>query len=105
MLPMGQSNHNELKMPGFNWEKAYRPFSIDDLFAEKPPRFPPPSASDSTPPAEDGYPEKADEESENNASAIEEKRKAMLKHSLIGLIPKWSKRNNKPQHFVCLTKI
>jgi lipopolysaccharide transport protein LptA len=40
MLPMGQANHRELQMPGFNWEKDYRPQSIDDLFKEQPSRFP-----------------------------------------------------------------
>lgn len=43
MLPMGQANHNELKMPGFNWEKRYRPNSIEDLFRALPSRFPQPA--------------------------------------------------------------
>jgi lipopolysaccharide export system protein LptA len=40
MLPMGQTNHQELRMPGFNWEKKYRPMSVDDLFVPLPARIP-----------------------------------------------------------------
>lgn len=36
--PMKQVDHNSLRMEGFNWETKFRPFSIDDLFAEWPKR-------------------------------------------------------------------
>lgn len=43
MLPMGQTNHNTLRMPGFRWETERRPRTLDDLFKtidkkEKPPK-------------------------------------------------------------------
>ena len=31
MFPMGQANHEELKLPGFNWSPKKRPLSIADL--------------------------------------------------------------------------
>jgi len=45
MLPMGQANHKELQMPGFNWEKEYRPKSVEDLFKKMPSRFPQPAVT------------------------------------------------------------
>ena len=32
MLPMGQTNHNTLRLDGFFWETQYRPDSLADLF-------------------------------------------------------------------------
>jgi lipopolysaccharide export system protein LptA len=72
MLPMGQTNHNELKMPGFNWEKTHRPYTMDDLFADKPPRFPAAAAVADLPEGGDVYPEEQIEEGEN-ATTTEEK--------------------------------
>ena len=73
MLPMGQANHNELKMPGFNWEKTHRPYTIDDLFVDKPSRFPEvPAAAVEIPATEEVYPEERIEEDEN-ATTTEEK--------------------------------
>ncbi len=35
MLPMGQANHNTLKLDGFFWETQYRPDSLPDLFSKE----------------------------------------------------------------------
>jgi lipopolysaccharide export system protein LptA len=42
MLPMGQTNHDNLKLEGFRWEKQYRPYRIEDLFAPEKKRTLPP---------------------------------------------------------------
>lgn len=34
-VPMRQANHEEMKIPGFRWEKDLRIRSVDDLFAER----------------------------------------------------------------------
>jgi lipopolysaccharide export system protein LptA len=42
MLPMGQTKHEDLKLEGFSWEKQYRPYRIEDLFAPEKKRVLPP---------------------------------------------------------------
>ncbi|NUO00977.1 MAG: hypothetical protein HUU01_10225 [Saprospiraceae bacterium] len=34
-IPMKQANHDEMKIPGFRWEKELRIKKVDDLFAER----------------------------------------------------------------------
>jgi lipopolysaccharide export system protein LptA len=48
MLPMGQTDHQALRLEGFRWEKQFRPYRIEDLFAPEKKRDLPPLANAQT---------------------------------------------------------
>lgn len=66
-VPMQEANHQELKIPGADWDDRLRPKTIDDLFV---PRASPPSPPPIPEPTEAELPSKPD--SENPAPVEEE---------------------------------